>query len=740
MQKQFYLLVLFFHLVFISESKAQEGWFWQNPYPTGFTLYGVSFSDENNGTAVGEYGAIIRTTNGGNSWIVQESGTTKNLRSVSFPDPNNGTAVGDNGIILHTTNGGTTWKAQSSGTAETLYGVSFPDANNGTAVGLWTTVGTVFHTTDGGDTWVPQQTSTTGSNGVFISVSFADVNNGTIVGNDGIIEHTTDGGNSWLAQNSGTTHTLDGVSFLDVNNGIAVGLAGTIIKTTDAGASWTKIQFSSSSDLLDVSFTNINFCLIVGINHTVVKLTSTSWTRYYLDGTGNFYGASFNTIVGVNGQIFCTTDSGTNWDSQRTGPTRTLIGISLTNENVGTVVGDGGTILRTTDGGNNWTLQPYSSPTIGGSLYDYLNDVSFSDDNNGFIAGGYFHPLPGVATYDNGLILHTSDGGTNWQSVYNYSQSAFRGISCPSTNTCIAVGYVDLYDQSSSSWIDHACWVITKNGGINWANRYFGSITDPLTDVSFINDNIGVLVGYNGRILRTTDGADSWHIQTSGTTKNLQGVCFIDANNGVVVGNDGTILKTINGGTTWTPQTSGTSEDLYGVHLTDKNNGKIAGSNGTILYTTNGGTNWLIQEVYTDEDLFAVSFANDKIGNVAGDNGTILRTTNGGITSISEYIKFELPTGFTLSQNYPNPFNPTTKIRYTIPNVGTSFMKFVKIKVFDILGREVATLVNEEKPAGNYEVEFNARSYGGSNLSSGVYFYRMQAGDFRQTKKMILLR
>ncbi|MCG6913541.1 PQQ-dependent sugar dehydrogenase [bacterium BMS3Abin03] len=101
------------------------------------------------------------------------------------------------------------------------------------------------------------------------------------------------------------------------------------------------------------------------------------------------------------------------------------------------------------------------------------------------------------------------------------------------------------------------------------------------------------------------------------------------------------------------------------------------------------------------------------------------------------------PVTFKLYQNYPNPFNPTTKIKYTIapPNlskgetVGTSFMKFVKLKIFDILGNEVATLVNEEKQAGSYEVEFNA-----SKLSSGVYLYRLQAGDLIQTKKLILLK
>jgi len=83
-----------------------------------------------------------------------------------------------------------------------------------------------------------------------------------------------------------------------------------------------------------------------------------------------------------------------------------------------------------------------------------------------------------------------------------------------------------------------------------------------------------------------------------------------------------------------------------------------------------------------------------------------------------------------LSNNYPNPFNPTTKISYTIPERSN-----VSLKIFNLLGSEVASLVNEEKSAGTYEIEFNA-----ANLSSGIYFYRIQAGAFVETKKMILLR
>ena len=98
-------------------------------------------------------------------------------------------------------------------------------------------------------------------------------------------------------------------------------------------------------------------------------------------------------------------------------------------------------------------------------------------------------------------------------------------------------------------------------------------------------------------------------------------------------------------------------------------------------------------------------------------------------TDVNDYSSI-LPKNFILSQNYPNPFNPTTTINYSAPKSG-----FVSIKVYDVLGREVATLINENKPAGNYSIQFNS-----GNLVSEVYFYRMQAGDFIQTKKLILLK
>ena len=180
-----------------------------------------------------------------------------------------------------------------------------------------------------------------------------------------------------------------------------------------------------------------------------------------------------------------------------------------------------------------------------------------------------------------------------------------------------------------------------------------------------------------------------WYQQNSGTTQNLNDVTFIDANNGTAVGGVGTIIKTTNGGTDWTSQSSGTINYLYGVSFTDSNN-----------------------------------------GTAVGDYGKILRTTNGGVTFIEDENNFTQPKDFLLKQNYPNPFNPSTSIRYSVPR-----STIVVIKVYDILGNEIETLVNEEKPIGIYEITWNAE-----NLPSGVYFYRLQTDNFVEIKKMVLLR
>ena len=104
-------------------------------------------------------------------------------------------------------------------------------------------------------------------------------------------------------------------------------------------------------------------------------------------------------------------------------------------------------------------------------------------------------------------------------------------------------------------------------------------------------------------------------------------------------------------------------------------------------------------------------------------------------TAVKENSSQNSPETFSLYQNYPNPFNPTTKIKYSIPFVETGYIPSVQLKVYDILGREIATLVNKKQQPGNYEVDFN-----GTDLPSGIYIYKLRMGDFLQTKKMTLIK
>jgi len=137
--------------------------------------------------------------------------------------------------------------------------------------------------------------------------------------------------------------------------------------------------------------------------------------------------------------------------------------------------------------------------------------------------------------------------------------------------------------------------------------------------------------------------------------------------------------------------------------------------------------------VVSNSDFHIVSTTGETfIGIIHGTNNTL----HAGfwqpvqLLTLVKYIKEVIPNEYILLQNYPNPFNPSTTIRYSIPKES-----FVTIKVYDIIGREITTIVNERKPAGNYSFNFNA-----SNFSSGVYFYRMQAGGFTETKKFILIK
>ena len=478
-----------------------------------------------------------------------------------------------------------------------------------------------------------------------------------------------------------------------------------------------------------------------------------TWTTQSSSGSGltsvSFADANNGIAVSYAGLIRNTTNAGSTWNDQTVGSAN-MNGVSFVGVN-GTAVGNSGQIIRTTNSGTSWTTQTSNTSFV-------LYAVSFLDANNGIVAGW-------------GEIVRTTNGGTNWASVDVSTMTANKlfGISFPHSTNGTAVG-------------EGGKILRTTNGGTSWTEQTSGTV-NTLNAVSFTDANNGTAVGVSGTILKTTNGGTNWSLQTVGTA-DLNGVSFTDANNGTAVGANGTILRTINGGTNWTTQTSGTTNNLYGVSFTDADKGTAVGIAGTILRTTNGSLpveitsftarlngsnidlNWkTATEVnnygFEIERIAEVnqslqgngSFAWKKIGFVEGNGTTnapksysyIDNTANGKVVYRLKQIdrdgKFEYskevevtiantPKEFSLLQNYPNPFNPTTMIGYQISVNG-----YVSLKVYDAVGREVATLVNKVKEAGNYSASFDA-----TKLSSGIYFAKLQSGENVQLKKMVLMK
>ena len=325
LMRSFYLFVIIL-LLAGNAGMAQSGWVTQNSGANSW-LQTVSFTDANTGTAVGVFGQIRRTTDGGNTWTLLAGGANKYLTGVSFTDSNNGTIVGDLGHILRTTDGGATWTTQASGTTNFLWQVKFTDASTGTVVGNG---GTILRTTNGGTTWVSQ---TSGTSNDLYYVDFTDANNGTVVGVNGTILRTTNGGATWTSQASGTIKNLLGVSFSDANNGTIAGMDGIILRTTNGGTTWTPQTSGTLNKLMGVSFPDAN------------------------NGT----------IVGELGTILRTTNGGATWTTQTSGTIRDLVGVDFINANVGTIVGENGVILRTSSGGATCTSAPQQPGAIAGA-------------------------------------------------------------------------------------------------------------------------------------------------------------------------------------------------------------------------------------------------------------------------------------------------------------------------------------------------------------------------------------
>lgn len=633
-----------------SSSLNAQTWERLNTVPTLVELEDVYFKNANNGWVVGESGVILRTTDAGISWEIQNSGTTSVLEKIHFLNANRGLIFGGGGTILETVDGGNSWKNQpvDATSTQALWKMYFVNANRGWVVG---NEGTILKTIDGGNSWQSQNSGTTES---LWYVHFIDEIRGWIVGSGGTILKTVNGGDSWESQHSGITEPLSYIYFVDADRGWIIGNGGTILATTNGGDSWGRQNSGVSSYLKDIHFIDESNGWVVGfslgglfiddVDGVILRTTNggNSWERQNPDMIGNlwedihFIDGNRGWIVGSGGTILATTNGGDSWELQNSGTTMWLRDSYFVDANKGWVVGNGGTILRTIDGGKSW--EPQKS-----GISESLGDIHFEDGNRGWVLG------------IDGALLITTDGGNSWEPQNSRTTESFSDIHFVDANKGWIVGgngtilkttdggiywepqnsgyikiLVDIHfiDQYKGWRLGSRGTILTTtNGGISWAQQNAIKINNTIsswTGIHFIDENRGWAVGDNGTIVTTTDGGNSWEPQNSGISESLYDIHFVDDTTSWVVGLNGTILKTTNGGNSWETQYSGSKKAFYDVHFVNADRGWIVGSDGIMLITIDGGSSWSLQQLASSEALNGIFFLNTDKGWAVGNSGTIL--------------------------------------------------------------------------------------------------------------------
>ncbi len=402
------------------------------------------------------------------------------------------------------------------------------------------------------------------------------------------------------------------------------------------------------------------------------------------------------------------------WHQQKSGTAAEISDIVALSPTAAIAVARDGSILRTSDAGDTWTIVPLLPLFV-----HPWNAISFFSDSSGTVAGDFGH----VAT--------TTDGGDQWR---------WHGI--PKGRNCLSVlqiGPGNIYVGDDSGWVHHsidtgATWSseqISKWPVLSlfaWRGTYvLGLPVYALTPYTLHTATEFPPSPWTETILQSFRGLGSQAFR--GEFCEGGGPGFIVGVTGDFRAAPAIVRKSITD-STWTTIFSASAVDgtLHGVSAPSARIIYACGDRGMIFRSKDGGDTWSLAPVPTNAGLRSISFADESRGFAAGDSGTILHTTNGGLTWAEE--EDPLPTEVALYQNYPNPFNPSTTIRYELPKSSD-----VRLSISDLFGREVSVLVNERKPAGVHEVRFDS-----SELSSGVYFYRLETGNFAQTRKLVFLK
>lgn len=262
-----YLSVLILCLFSGTIAKSQFVW---TPQSSGLSLEAikdVAFQDVNNGWAVGQNGKILRTENGGSTWLQLSSPTTQTLHSISFSSNTTGWIVGDNETLLKSTDGGLSWfiAPPPSGSSSHLYRIQFVDTNNGWIIGVWDN----FRTTDGGNSWTIF--TPTGSGGSVNDMHFLNPSEGWICGQAGYLAHTIDGGVNWTQVTTLFASDIYTVYAFSLDNVMIGGSGGYIHRSFDTGGSWSVTNSPATTAILDIDFLTADVGVAVGNSGTILS-------------------------------------------------------------------------------------------------------------------------------------------------------------------------------------------------------------------------------------------------------------------------------------------------------------------------------------------------------------------------------------------------------------------------------------------------------------------------------------
>jgi hypothetical protein len=346
-------------------------------------------------------------------------------------------------------------------------------------------------------------------------------------------------------------------------------------------------------------------------------------------------------------------------------------------------------IYKSTNNGTNWS----SCLSVSASGYTLA-----ANGNNIF-----------AATYTNNIVYYSSNNGTNWIPT-SLNDRTVISLAVKGDTVYAGAGTYGVY--------------VSTNNGANWTQTSLNNQTVPSLAVK--GDTVFAGTTTSGVYISTNSGTN-W---TQTSLNNQYIISLAISGNNIFAGRSGvgvlSIYLSTDNGATWTP-TSLNSNSVWSLAISGNN--IFAGTYGTGFYvSTDFGGSWMLRnEGLGGMFVRSLCISNNYI--FACPDTRVYRRLLSDLTAIQS-VSNEIPKQFSLSQNYPNPFNPVTSIEFRLPDRGS-----VKLRVYDVMGKEIQTLVKGEMNPGVYKTEWNAANY-----SSGVYFYTLVSGNFTETRKMVIAK